>query len=428
MQFQEDGFTLNMPILAEGLPLEVTFPQPGANNQFRMPALQGINVSAYRTPLHEGLARGIEMLGNAGSRALEYFVNEPERKRQRALEDIKLAQQGVNRIDEYQDPRSGQLVKAAVPITDQANPESDKTQVFGSYSFDPTATTPLEEREISQKKQLMDYQQSLNKEMEGIKSAHKRGELDAETKADLENKLVIIQAQHKNAIEIGDKESEAKHKLEMDKIQAQLNAKPSAMVKVKFKGDNGVDMETEVPSSSLPTSVLPKELGGTSTPKQSGEKKTASQGNAMTYGSMMQQAESVFSELEKKNWDPTKTIAGIYNWASPNFMHTADRQKFEQAKDSFLNAVLRKQSGANISSNEYARAEREYFPRAGDGAGVVKQKKEARLLAIQKMFEEAGDQHDSVAKESNEISTKEEFDKLPSGASFIFNGKQGVKK
>jgi hypothetical protein len=65
-----------------------------------------------------------------------------------------------------------------------------------------------------------------------------------------------------------------------------------------------------------------------------------------------------------------------------NYAKSDDAQKFDQAKRNFINAVLRRESGAVISPEEFANANQQYFPQPGDGADVVAQKKKNREDAI----------------------------------------------
>jgi hypothetical protein len=47
-----------------------------------------------------------------------------------------------------------------------------------------------------------------------------------------------------------------------------------------------------------------------------------------------------------------------------------------------MTAVLRRESGAAISSGEYDNADKQYFPQIGDSKEVIKQKARNRELAI----------------------------------------------
>lgn len=68
----------------------------------------------------------------------------------------------------------------------------------------------------------------------------------------------------------------------------------------------------------------------------------------------------------------------------------AEQQKYAQAKENFITANLRKESGASISPGEFVREERKYFPQAGDSPEVLAQKQKARQTAIQAMKIQAG--------------------------------------
>ena len=67
-----------------------------------------------------------------------------------------------------------------------------------------------------------------------------------------------------------------------------------------------------------------------------------------------------------------------------------DQQKVVQARVNFITAVLRKESGASISPTEFATAEKNYFPAPGDSEAIVKQKQQARDMAIKAMKIQAG--------------------------------------
>jgi hypothetical protein len=73
-----------------------------------------------------------------------------------------------------------------------------------------------------------------------------------------------------------------------------------------------------------------------------------------------------------------------------NYLHTENYQKYKQARDNFITALLRDESGAAIGTAEFNRYERELFPQPGDGPGVIEQKREARRIAIEGMKKGAG--------------------------------------
>lgn len=66
------------------------------------------------------------------------------------------------------------------------------------------------------------------------------------------------------------------------------------------------------------------------------------------------------------------------------------KQKLTQAQRDFINAQLRRESGATIQATEFDSAAKQYFPQPGEGPEIVAQKKEARRIAIENMKREAG--------------------------------------
>lgn len=140
---------------------------------------------------------------------------------------------------------------------------------------------------------------------------------------------------------------------------------------------------------------------------------TESQGNAVAYGMRMAQADSILKPLENAGLKDTGLIrSGVSGTlgatpligdalarGSDNIFNTLptvlgglneDQQKTIQARVNFITAILRKESGASISPTEFGTAEKNYFPAPGDSAQVVKQKQEARDLAIKAMKMQAG--------------------------------------
>lgn len=65
-----------------------------------------------------------------------------------------------------------------------------------------------------------------------------------------------------------------------------------------------------------------------------------------------------------------------------NYLRSQDAQKYDQAKRNFINAQLRRESGAVISPEEFANADQQYFPQPGDGPDVIAQKRQNRQDAI----------------------------------------------
>ena len=65
-----------------------------------------------------------------------------------------------------------------------------------------------------------------------------------------------------------------------------------------------------------------------------------------------------------------------------NWTQSEPQQKIEQAQRNFINAVLRKESGAVISPEEFDNARKQYFPQPGDEPGTIAQKQANRQATI----------------------------------------------
>ena len=116
------------------------------------------------------------------------------------------------------------------------------------------------------------------------------------------------------------------------------------------------------------------------------------------YASRMQDATSVMDELEKSGFhrespkyesmvDFTKVpLIGKY----AKYLTPEDLARQEQAERNFINAVLRRESGANITPTEFSSYEKQYFPRPGDTPKVLEQKKQNRIDALAALQAEAG--------------------------------------
>ena len=73
-----------------------------------------------------------------------------------------------------------------------------------------------------------------------------------------------------------------------------------------------------------------------------------------------------------------------------NYMISGDYQKFDQAQRDFVNAVLRRESGAVISTEEFDNARKQYLPQPGDTPEVLAQKRQNRQIAIDGMRRAGG--------------------------------------
>jgi hypothetical protein len=95
----------------------------------------------------------------------------------------------------------------------------------------------------------------------------------------------------------------------------------------------------------------------------------------------------------------------------PREMQDENYLKFDQAKRDFINAVLRRESGAVISDREFANAEQQYFPQPGEPPALIEQKRQNRLNAIKGIERAAqpslaGDGQSQAAPNASSMKTK----------------------
>jgi len=76
-----------------------------------------------------------------------------------------------------------------------------------------------------------------------------------------------------------------------------------------------------------------------------------------------------------------------------NYTTSAQWKSFDQARRNFINAQLRRESGAAISASEFDSANAQYFPVPNDPPEVLQQKAQNRAQAIANMKRAAGPQY-----------------------------------
>jgi hypothetical protein len=127
-------------------------------------------------------------------------------------------------------------------------------------------------------------------------------------------------------------------------------------------------------------------------------------------GGTMGQAPIVGEKLEQGVRSTFNVLPQVLGGPSP------EQQQVDQARRNFITAVLRKESGAVISPKEYSDEERKYFPQLGDSQEVIKQKQDARKLAIQALEAQAGPSGKRlIDKNVGQSGQVVDFNQLPSG-------------
>jgi hypothetical protein len=122
------------------------------------------------------------------------------------------------------------------------------------------------------------------------------------------------------------------------------------------------------------------------------------QAKALLFGSRMKQADKILTDLAAKGTYRPSIVKGAAEGvplvgsalgATANaLVASPQQQQVEQAQRDFVNAVLRRESGAVISAPEFDNASKQYFPKVGDSPEVIAQKAANRKLATKGLMEE----------------------------------------
>jgi len=160
-----------------------------------------------------------------------------------------------------------------------------------------------------------------------------------------------------------------------------------------------VRVKTTGPEGAISTGVSPSTPNN---PFSAGGKFNGDQGKAAGFTDRMLQSEGILSGVGPDSGigpaspgvqgaGTSVTQAGLSKIPGVgNFAISEERQKYNQAKADFINAQLRRESGAAIGKSEFDNADKQYFPVPGDSPDVLKQKASNRRAAIEAMGREGG--------------------------------------
>lgn len=128
----------------------------------------------------------------------------------------------------------------------------------------------------------------------------------------------------------------------------------------------------------------------------SGSGLTEQQSKDALFGARMQEANKILSALEAKDIKApvmnSLPFGDKFSNALPSILGgaSAEQQQYVQAQRDFINAVLRKESGAVIADSEFENAQKQYFPQIGDSKDVIAQKAKNRELAMKMIVNGSG--------------------------------------
>lgn len=158
---------------------------------------------------------------------------------------------------------------------------------------------------------------------------------------------------------------------------------------------------------------------------------TEVQGNAVGFGMRAAKSHDIINDLEargvktgsliKQGLESVPLIGGALGMAANSLVASPEQQQVEQSQRDFVNALLRKESGASISPTEFENARKQYFAQPGDSPEVLAQKRANRETAIEALRVQAGPGAENIKRGNEEPAKSQQFNSLPDPRQY--NGK-----
>ena len=126
-----------------------------------------------------------------------------------------------------------------------------------------------------------------------------------------------------------------------------------------------------------------------------GKAPTQAEQTVATYAARMEQANPNIKDLESTIANTSSIAFNNYEKLPAEWQPIAYRQ-FMQSARNFINAVLRRESGAVISPTEFAEARKQYLPQPGDSEDILRQKEVNRNIAYNSFKRGAGSAYQSL--------------------------------
>lgn len=330
-----------------------------------------------------------------------------QKKYAEALTDYEKSQQGTPEVTQgsYQIQVPGESTPTSpwtseqgpnktidVPMaTTKMRPQTAQERTASLLKFAQATQNP----ELIQKAILGDIEYR-NKQEE---TAGERSWREQQTKNEQEYNR--IRDKERQGFELTQQENQFKHATEMQKSSQGFQASESAKQRQLQRDIHSADSKappsgyTRNPDGSL--TFIP---GGPADPNT--KPLTADQSNARIFGTRMEHSNKIATDLEgdlskpgaKLKYDPIATRAIVTGGKGLSdityYAANPDTQAAATAMRDFINAALRRESGAAISASEYDSAIQNYFPQPGEDPSVSAQKRKNREIVIQGMREAGG--------------------------------------
>jgi hypothetical protein len=248
-------------------------------------------------------------------------------------------------------------------------------------SYNPDATKLLAEYRANQQKSILDQEKALREQEMRLAQ---RALIETKPQMDLTPLFAIADAYNKtNTAQSYRAPTDNQQKIlaledALQKRRDELTDNRQKLTENALKEKLG-EMSMRSREATLKAMLNKKEE---EPPKQN-------QAQAAGFAKRMVEADAQAKALAAGGFNRSSMLNAVQSALPAAFQSNAAKQ-YEQAEKNFISAVLRNESGAAISAQEYASEGDKYFPRAGDTPEVIAQKELARNDAIKTLQLEAG--------------------------------------
>lgn len=161
--------------------------------------------------------------------------------------------------------------------------------------------------------------------------------------------------------------------------------------------------------SSAPNSGSQPTTSNETVPTLNGKPLTDAQATTLGYVQRLSDADTTISKLGSVGTSGVESVLSSIPFGVGNYLTSSDYQQLQQAERNFINAVLRRESGASISPSEFDSAAKQYFPQPGDSSAVIQQKTANRQTVINSLSQVANVPTSYVNQNKNSTGSYQDY-------------------
>jgi len=322
----------------------------------------------------EGRAKILKDLGS------DLDPNTEKGKKVRAMLPPDVTEQIDNLMSQFSEPTEDLTATDRPLKPGERAPEAPKTSVYRPAETGELAKVEDEEPlEVRQAKALL---QKFN-EVGAYQLPAFETQIAATQKI-IDDYEMDLEKKEERKFKISERELTEKSRAEQARLDREARAKESALQRDFLKEQKQLDREV----AKL---------------NKNNKKYSPDQRKAATFAIRIENDEEILKRLEDKGFNPADFKNRIVGKLDLSAIKDPDQRQYVQAVRDFINATLRRESGAAIAESEFTNALKQYFPRFRDDEETQEQMRNARLAIQAGLKAEAGEAVDEVRDVYNKL-------------------------